>query len=73
MPVWARRANRSGTPQCSTMRPSTIRAMSTTVMSTGRPLGGPKKGPVAVPRARARTQMLSPCSTESSMVNGGDP
>ena len=50
-PVWASNANRSGTPQCSTIRPSTIRATSNTVSSTLRPDGGPKNGPVAVPRA----------------------
>ena len=60
-------ANRSGTPQCSTIRPSTTRARSNTVMSTGLLLGGPKNGPVAVPRARTRTQILSSCSAESSI------
>ena len=69
LPVWASRAKRSGTPQCSTIRPSTTRARSNTVMSTGLLLGGPKNGPVAVPRARTRTQMVSSCSAESSMVN----
>jgi len=34
--------------------------MSTTVMSMGRPLGGRKSGPVAVPYACTRTQMVSP-------------
>jgi hypothetical protein len=32
-----------------------------------RPLGGPKNGPVAVPWARIRTQIVSPLSTESSI------
>jgi hypothetical protein len=41
----------------------------TTVMSTGRLLGGPKNGPVAVPHARTRSQMVSPFWTASSMVN----
>jgi hypothetical protein len=48
--------------QCSTMRPPTTRHTSITVKSTGRPLGGPKYGPVAVPRPRTRTQIVSPGS-----------
>jgi hypothetical protein len=37
-----------------------MRAISITVISTARRLGGPKKGPVLVPRAVTRTQMVSP-------------
>ncbi len=48
-PVWASRANRSGTPQCSTICPSMTRATSITVKSTSQPVGGPKNGPVLVP------------------------
>ena len=67
-PVWASRANRSGQPQCSTMRPSTTRASSKMAMSIGALLGGPKNPPVAVPRARPRAQTRSPTTTESSSV-----
>lgn len=42
-------------------------AMSTTVMSTGRPLGGPKNGPVAVPLTRTRAHTVSPTWAESSI------
>jgi len=51
------------------MRPPTTRHTSITVKSTGRPLGGPKYGPVAVPRPRTRTQIVSPDSAASSIVN----
>ena len=38
-------------------RPAATRQTSITVTSIGRPLGGPKNGPVAVPRARTRIQI----------------
>ena len=50
---------RSGTPQCSTMRPSTTRMTSNTSVRIGRPVAGwPMKGPSWVPVPTIRSQTV---------------
>ena len=60
-PIWSRTASRSGTPQCSTILPSTTRSTSKTSIRIGRPVGAwPMNGPSFVPVATFRVQTVSP-------------
>ncbi len=69
-PIWSSTESRSGTPQCSTIFPSTTRSTSKTSIRIDRPVGAcPMNGPSCVPVATFRVHTVSPTTETSSIVS----